>query len=111
VREIGEHDLVRVKVRWKKPGAMSRDPADEVATSLADEAIESDPEWLDPDARWAIGVARVAEIVRGSAFASRSELPRVRQLLSPLAGEDPDRRETDLAAPPAREPRERSPLR
>ena len=91
--EVGEEELVRVKVRWKKPGATSRDAADEVATALVEDEIESDLEQVDEDARWAIGVARLAEILKASPFANRRELPRVRQLLAPLAGEDPDRRE------------------
>jgi Ca-activated chloride channel homolog len=91
--EVGESDLVRVKVRWKTPGASSSDAALEVAAELTDEGLESDAEQLDPDARWAIGVARVAEILRGSPFARRSELPRLRALLSPLADSDGDRRE------------------
>jgi hypothetical protein len=61
--------------------------------SLSAHDVESDPEALDPDARWAMGVSRVAEILQRSPFASRSELPRVKQLLTPLAGDDPERRE------------------
>jgi Ca-activated chloride channel family protein len=91
--EVGEDELVRVKVRWKKPGATSGDPADEVATGLGEGQIESDLEQVDADARWAIGVARLAEVLKASSFADRRELPIVRRLLAPLVGDDPDRRE------------------
>jgi Ca-activated chloride channel family protein len=91
--EVREDELVRVKVRWKKPGATSGDAANEVATALGEDEIESDPERVDEDARWAIGVARLAEVLKASSFADRRELPIVRRLLAPLVGEDPDRRE------------------
>lgn len=92
-REIADSDLVRVKVRWKKPGAASSDAASETAKSLGADAIAADLDALDDDARWAIGVARVAEMLQGSPYARRSELPTVQTLLTPLAGEDVARRE------------------
>jgi Ca-activated chloride channel family protein len=91
--EVGQDELVRVKVRWKKPGAASTDAADEVSVSLDGDAIEADPEALDADARWAVGVARLAEILQRSPLASARELPRVHALLEPQASVDPDRRE------------------
>ena len=91
--EVGADELVRVKVRWKEPGARASDPALEVAAALAEDALQHQAEQLDPDARWAIGVARIAEVLRNSPFARRSELPRLRALLEPLAGQAGDRRE------------------
>ena len=91
--EVGAEDLALVKVRWKQPGAASVDHASELTAALHGDAIESDPEQLDPDARWAIGVARLAEVLRGSSFASRSELPRVRAMLESLAEGKVDREE------------------
>ena len=91
--EVGAEDLALVKVRWKQPGAASVDHASELTAALHGDAIESDPEQLEPDARWAIGVARLAEVLRGSSFASRSELPRVRAMLESLAEGKVDREE------------------
>jgi len=91
--EIGADDLVLVKIRWKKPGAASSDPASEVSAAFKDDAIATDLEGLEPDARWAIGVARLAEVLRGSQFASRSELPRIRELLEGLTDGRAEREE------------------
>lgn len=91
--EVGADELVRVKVRWKQPGAAARDAAAEVDASLASDAIEEDPEALDADAKWAVGVSRIAEILQASPFASPRELSRVRTLLEPQADVDPERSE------------------
>jgi hypothetical protein len=81
------------KSRTTSSGASSADAADEVAVSLDGDEIEADPEALDADARWADGVARLAEILQRSPLANARELPRVRALLEAQASVDPDRRE------------------
>jgi Ca-activated chloride channel homolog len=93
IPEVGADELVRVKVRWKKPGASSSDPADEVSASLDGDAIEADAEALDMDARWAVGVARLAEILQRNPLADVREFPRVRALLESQAEVSADRRE------------------
>jgi len=91
--EVQPEDLARVKVRWKQPGASTSDSASEVDAAIAYDDIALDAEELDPDAQWAMGVARLAEVLRASPYASRSELPRLRNLLSPLAADHADRNE------------------
>jgi Ca-activated chloride channel family protein len=92
-QEVAPDDLVRVKVRWKRPGAATTEVAREVAASIAFDEVAADAEQLDADARWAMGVARLAEVLRNSPYANRTELPRLRNLLTPLAGDHADRQE------------------
>jgi Ca-activated chloride channel family protein len=91
--ELQPEDLARVKVRWKQPGASTNDAANELDNSLALDDIASAADELDADAQWAMGVARLAEVLRNSPYANRNELPGLRNLLTPLAADHADRRE------------------
>jgi Ca-activated chloride channel homolog len=90
---VAPDDLLRVNVRWKRPRASGSEPASEVAASLGMADVAADVADLDADASWAIGVANLAEVLGGSPYVQRSDLPRVQRLLAPLAGDHADRRE------------------
>ena len=90
-REVSASDLVLVKVRYKAPGAAASDPASEVATALAPEAIAADPGLADEDFRWAAAVAAFAEVLKGSAFAERDALDAIGATLQAQRARDRDR--------------------
>lgn len=92
-REIGSGELVRVKVRYKQPGATSADAAAEVASVLSPDDVAAAAEDLDGDHAWAAAVAGLAEILRGSPFASPAELATIQALLDAHAGSDGERLE------------------
>jgi Ca-activated chloride channel homolog len=84
-RVLGEGELVRVSVRWKRPGAAASEEASELDTTLGVEAIARSVEELDPEAAWAMGVAALAESLRGSLYAPELDLAGLRAALEPLA--------------------------
>ena len=90
-QEIAAEELVRVKVRWKKPGASSADPASETNAALTPEDVGDSLEALDDDAKWAVAVSYLAATLRSDPRARRSELPRLRTLIEPLANDRSDR--------------------
>jgi Ca-activated chloride channel family protein len=90
-REVSASDLVLVKVRYKAPDAAESDPASEVATALAPEAIAADPSLADDDFRWAAAVAAFAEVLKGSAFAERDALDTIGATLEAQRARDRDR--------------------
>jgi Ca-activated chloride channel family protein len=84
-RTLSSDDLVRVSVRWKRPGAAESDEAREVAATLAVDEVASGIEQLDPDAAWAMGIASLAETLRRTPHAHDIDLPALRRVLAPLA--------------------------
>lgn len=92
-REVAAGELVRVKIRYKKPGASESDPAREVTTALTPEAILSSAQSADADMRWAVAVASFAELLSKSPYVDASILPAIRNLIEPSVGDDPARRE------------------
>ncbi len=93
VREIGVDELVRVKVRYKKPGALVSDPAFEVAQSLLPNDVFASAAEAGEDFRWAVAVATLAEILRGSPFSSRDELTPIGEIINAQSERDTDRGE------------------
>lgn len=91
--EIADDELARVKIRWKKPGASSSDPASEVTEAFRPDEIGASLDELDGDAQWAVAVAYLAAVLRNDRRAHAAELPRLLSLIEPLAGEHTDRRE------------------
>jgi len=75
-------DLAIVKVRYKQPGAAATDDATEVDASFAMSDVSTSRDDLDADFRWAAGVATFAEILKGSPFASRSQLAEIDSIIS-----------------------------
>lgn len=101
--EVLPSELLRVKVRYKQPGASSDAAAKEVVASLLPDAILSDASAADADMRWAVAVASLAELLAQSPYVDVSALPALRALLAPSIGDDADRSELltlfDKAAP------------
>jgi Ca-activated chloride channel family protein len=92
-REVASGELVRVKVRYKKPGAGETDAAREVSAALAPSAILENAQAADADMRWAVAVATFAELLAKSPYVHPSVLPTSRTLIEPSLGDDPARRE------------------
>jgi Ca-activated chloride channel family protein len=92
-REVAAGELVRVKVRYKQPGAGETDPAHEVTAALLPSAILEDAKSADADTRWAVAVATFAELLAKSPYVDASVLPALRPLIEPSVGDDPARRE------------------
>jgi Ca-activated chloride channel family protein len=92
-REVLAGELVRVKVRYKQPGAGETDPAREVTAALAPSAVLADAMSADADTRWAVAVASFAELLAKSPYVDASILPTLSALLTPSVGTDPARRE------------------
>ena len=91
--EVEAGELLRVKVRYKLPGATAEDAAREVVAALLPGELLTDPAKADPDLRWAIAVASFAELLRRSPYLTPSVLPELRALLEPSQGDEPARRE------------------
>jgi secreted protein with Ig-like and vWFA domain len=92
-REIGANDLVKVKVRYKRPGALSTDPAREVVATLAPGDVLDSADAAGDDFRWAAAMATLAEVLRVSPFASTQELRMLESLTSALGAKDADHAE------------------
>jgi Ca-activated chloride channel family protein len=91
--ELEADELVRVRLRWKKPGASERDSAQEADFSLTRAALLEDGAELDADAVWAIGVATLAEAFHRSPYIAAADLTAIGQRLSPLVGDSSERAE------------------
>lgn len=91
VREIDASEFVRVKVRWKDPGAAAEDPAYELVSSLLPQDVTQSLEDADADLLWASSIVAFAEILKDSPFANRMDLPRIQQLIEAQADRDVDR--------------------
>jgi Ca-activated chloride channel family protein len=92
-RDVEAGELLRVKVRYKLPGAAADAEAHEVAAGLLPAALVADPAQADADLRWAVAVASFAELLRGSPYLKKTILPELRTLLEPSQGDEPARRE------------------
>lgn len=90
-REVAASDLALVKVRYKAPGARSSDPASEVATGFAPDAIATDADGADADLRWAAAVAAFAEILKQSSFAQPETLAALELTFAAQQQRDEDR--------------------
>jgi Ca-activated chloride channel family protein len=91
--EILSGDAVLVKVRYKNVDATDATPAKEVTTALAATALNVDLGVADQDLRWAVAVAGLAEILKGSPYASKAFLPSIRSITAAQADRDADRAE------------------
>jgi len=92
-REVSAEDLVLVKVRYKAIGAAPTDPAIETAASLPSGLLTDSLSLADQDMQWAVAVAALAEILKGSPYADRAFLPTLRAIVSAQAGRDAERQE------------------
>lgn len=75
--EIQDTEVVRAKVRYKLPGAQPSDPSLQVhaaldATAVADDQL-IDLAKASPSLRWAVGIAAMAERLKGSPFRSKAD--------------------------------------
>ena len=90
VREIDPSELVRVKVRSKPVTATDADPATEVTASLRPSDMAAS---ADQDLAWASAVATLAEILRASPYANKSELAVVERIANEQRARDSARGE------------------
>ena len=86
-------ELVRVSVRFKRPGAFETEAAREVSETLAAEALVDDVDQLDDDAVWAMGVASLAERLRSSPYAQELDVAALQTLLAARVGDSKERAE------------------
>ncbi len=91
--EILSGDAVLVKVRYKDVDATDATPAKEVSTALPATGLGIELGAADEDLRWAVAVAGLAEILKGSPYASKAFLPSIRSITSAQAGRDAERAE------------------
>jgi Ca-activated chloride channel family protein len=91
--EIDPGDLVRVRLRWKKPGASEQDAASEALFGLARDALLEEPDELDGDTLWAFAVASLAERLRQSPYLVGVNLNALGDQLATLVGTSPERAE------------------
>jgi Ca-activated chloride channel family protein len=92
-REVAPADLVLVKVRYKAIGAANSDPAIETAASLPFAQLTDQWSLADQDLQWAVAVAALAELLKGSPYADRGFLPVLRGIVAAQATRDADRQE------------------
>jgi Ca-activated chloride channel family protein len=92
-REVGADELVRVKIRYKQPGAAEGSPAKEVSAALAPSQVLAEASAADANTRWAIAVATFAELLAKSPYVDARALPKVRALIEPSVGDDSAKRE------------------
>ena len=92
-REIAGEEMVRVKVRYKQPGASDEDEASEVFETLVPDDISASAWSLDEDYQWAVSVAAFAEILKGSPFRGNNDLAAIEDVVSAATWLDGDREE------------------
>jgi Ca-activated chloride channel family protein len=92
-REVGAGDLVLVKVRYKAIGAAATEPALETSASLPSGLLSERLSAADQDLQWAVAVAALAELLKGSPYADRAFLTTLRNIVAAQAGRDPERKE------------------
>jgi Ca-activated chloride channel family protein len=80
--DVAATDLALVKVRYKQPGAAATDDATEVDAAFAASDVSASRDDLDADFRWAAAVATFAEVLKGSPYARRSELPQIQAIIT-----------------------------
>ena len=76
-REVTAENLAMVKIRYKEPNATTDDPAMEVSTSLAAEAVATSLEDADPDLLWAVSIAAFAEVLKNSPYSKYEAIPLI----------------------------------
>jgi Ca-activated chloride channel family protein len=81
-REIDEGSLVLVKVRYKQPGASAEDEATEVQETLAPELSAETIDTADVDMKWAVAMAMLAEVIKGSPYASAGDLASIEEIVA-----------------------------
>jgi Ca-activated chloride channel homolog len=91
--DLAAEDLVRVSVRFKRPGAAESEAAREVSETLGLSAVADDVQELDDDAVWAMGVASLAERLRQSPYARRLDVAALEALLAERVGQSRERAE------------------
>jgi Ca-activated chloride channel family protein len=93
VREVGNDDLVEVKVRYKHVDAGTTDAALEVAQSLAPGDVASALDGADLDLQWASAVAAFSEVLKGSPYAASVDLDALGAVFAAQSERDADRAE------------------
>lgn len=91
--EIAAEDFVKVKIRYKNPGAAESDPAYEIAESLSPGDVATDMQSADSDLQYAAAVAAYAEILKESPFADPGALDAIEAVLEAQKGLDDERAE------------------
>ncbi len=91
--EVAAEELLRVKVRYKERDAGEEDPAFEVTSSLAPADLRAGLADASSDHQWAVAVAAFAEVLKGSPFADRAELPAVGEVLQANTADHRNREE------------------
>lgn len=76
-REVTASNLAMVKIRYKEPNASSSDPAKEVSTSLAPDAIAASLHDANPDLIWAASIAAFAEVLKESPYSNYDAIPLI----------------------------------
>jgi Ca-activated chloride channel family protein len=92
-RTVQGDELVRVSVRYKRPGAAEAEAARELSAGLSIAQLESELGRVDGDALWAMGVATLAERVRGNPYAQALDVSQLHALLAPLSTASAERAE------------------
>lgn len=89
--EVADDELVRVKVRYKQPGASETDPAFEVFVGHKVSDVAASLDQASGALQWAAAVASFAEVLKGSPFRSAADLPTIDKAVKAFAGTDKDR--------------------
>jgi Ca-activated chloride channel family protein len=96
---VPPEDLVRVSVRFKRPGAAESEAAREVSQTLGLAALADDVSELDADAVWAMGVASLAELLHHSPHAQKLDVAGLEGLLGARVGDSAERAELHALLP------------
>jgi len=92
--EVDAGALALVKVRYKDRDAAETDSAHEVSQALLPDQFITAAIDADDDFAWAMAVASLSEILKGSPYAVKSSLPAIEQIVKrPSFTADPDRAE------------------
>jgi len=92
--EVEEGALALVKIRYKDRDASETDAAHEVSQALLPAQLISDVGHADADFAWAVAVASLAEILKGSPYAAKDALSKIYEIANrPAYADDADRKE------------------
>ena len=92
-RQVRADDMLLVKVRYKRPGAIEADAAREVTGTLSRSSRAVPFADADADLQWSIATAAFAELLKQSPYAVPDQLEALRDIFAAQTARDIERAE------------------
>lgn len=92
-RQVGDTDMVLLKIRYKSPDAGTQDAATEVRATLPAGSLYHEISQMDESFQWAAAVAGFAEILKISPYAEPGALETIEAIVAEQSFADEDKEE------------------